>query len=173
VAAIQNLKGWEDYVLNIHYYNFSLWHEEDKAREKDVPDGAIAAVKRNIDRFNQLRNDSIEKLDDFIMRTSRISTPKSARQNSETPGGMTDRLSILSLRIYHMNIEVKRKNADREHREKCKEKLVLIRRQQKDLARCLNEFMFEYKKGMRYFKTYRQFKMYNDPQLNPALYGKK
>lgn len=152
-----------------HLRNFSLWHEEDVARRDDLGFEAVYKAKRNIDRFNQERNNFAEQMDQAIATELRPRESGCPR-NSETPGMMIDRLSILALKEYHMHEETVRADASAEHRAKCGEKLARIRRQRDDLAACLGELLTEVAAGRRTFSVYFQFKMYNDPALNPQLY---
>jgi hypothetical protein len=161
---------WTSIAAN-HRYNTLLWNEEDKARRTDVGAEQIAASKRLIDQHNQKRNDAVEALDEAILTALAHVTPKPhARLNSETAGAMIDRLSILSLKIYHMREQTERHDADAEHIERCREKLQRLRTQRDDLVFCLDRLLTEAAAGDAYFKVYRQFKMYNDPTLNPYLY---
>jgi hypothetical protein len=156
-----------------HRFNFELWHQEDIARSPDVTDTEIAQVKRAIDRLNQQRNDWIEKLDDWLtafLEAEGIQPAEDARLNSETPGSIVDRLSILALRLFHLEEQLERQDADMDHREKVKGRLEVCRLQQRDLAKCLSELLADVLCGKKRHRTYRQFKMYNDPTLNPYLY---
>ena len=153
-----------------HQANFELWHEEDKARAPGVADAEIARVKRAIDVLNQRRNDLVEKMDVWLME--RLVQNDAAPLHSETPGLMVDRLSILALKIYHTNEESHRASATEGHRLKNRERLMLLKEQRDDLAGCLDVLWVEVLGGTRRFKLYRQMKMYNDPELNPAIYGK-
>ena len=154
-----------------HRANFELWHEEDKARVPGVADGEIARVKRAIDVLNQRRNDLMEKMDMWLI--DRLKQNPVAPLHSETPGLMVDRLSILSLKIYHMREEAHRGSATETHRLKNAERLALLEEQRGDLAGCLDALWADVLKGTRRFKLYRQMKMYNDPELNPAVYGQR
>jgi hypothetical protein len=153
-----------------HRANFELWHEEDKARVPGVPDAEIVRVKRSIDRLNQRRNDLVEQMDVRLMEG--LQQPPEAPLHSETPGLMIDRLSILALKIYHTCEETHRASASAEHRRKNKERLALLKEQRQDLAGCLDTLWTQVLEGTRRFKLYRQMKMYNDPELNPAVYGR-
>ena len=157
-------------VLAQHRANFNLWHEEDKARDPAATDANLAKVKHSIDVLNQLRNDLVEKIDLWLL--GRLEQNNGAPLHSETPGLMIDRLSILSLKIYHTREEADRVTATREHRERNLARLVLLEEQRGDLASCLDALWFEVLEGTRRFKLYRQLKMYNDPELNPAMYGR-
>lgn len=159
-------------ALELAYRNYQLWHEEDKARRTDVPDSAIAQVKRNIDRFNQQRNDLIEKLDEAILAwvQSGVKMDPSLPINSETPGSIVDRISILSLKTFHMQEDTLRDDVSDEHRERSKGRLAILRIQRADLETALGLLIAEYRAGTKQMKLYRQFKMYNDPSLNPEVY---
>jgi hypothetical protein len=153
-----------------HRANFELWHEEDKARVPGVADAEIARVKRAIDRLNQRRNDLTEKMDGWLIE--RLEQDEVAPLHSETPGLMIDRLSILALKIYHTRDEAHRDSATAAHRQRNVERLALLEEQRDDLAGCLDALWAEVLKGTRRFKLYRQMKMYNDPELNPAVYNR-
>jgi hypothetical protein len=155
-----------------HLRNFSLWHEEDIARRDDLGFEAIYHAKRNIDRFNQERNNFAEEIDKTMVAALQPAESGCPR-NSETPGMIIDRLSILALKEYHMQEETVRPDASTDHREKCVEKLARIRQQRDDLTTCLAELLDDVAARRRTFSVYFQFKMYNDPSLNPQLYHKK
>lgn len=160
-------------VLQLTRFNYDLWHEEDKARDPDATDSIIANVKRKIDKLNQSRNDTIEKLDEEILNNLKDVKPlENAKMNSETPGSIIDRITINALKIYHMDEQTKREDASREHIEKCKYRLSILKEQAKDLQQCLNELIDDLLNGRKFMKVYRQMKMYNDPNLNPVLYKK-
>ena len=165
--------GFLHVVCEQHKFNFQLWHEEDVARSPDVGDARIAAVKRAIDGYNQKRNDWIEKLDDFLLTELHclaIEPHADARLNTETPGSTIDRLSILSLRLYHMEEQAERKVAPAEHVAKVRDRLTILREQHCDLSTSLAQLLEDIYAGRKRLKIYRQFKMYNDPSLNPYLY---
>jgi len=159
-------------ALELAYRNYLLWHEEDKARRTDVDDNAIAVVKRAIDKLNQQRNDLIEKLDEAILTelTRTIPEPATDEINSETPGSIVDRISIMSLKIYHMDEDSRRTDIDAEHRERSLHRLAVLRLQRSDLYGALAKLLADYLAGKKRMKLYKQFKMYNDPALNPELY---
>jgi len=164
---------WQYIELN-HRYNSLLWDEEDLARRKNVPDSEIAANKRAIDGYNQKRNDAIEHIDETLLqRLISIVPATNARLNSETAGAMIDRLSILSLKIFHMRLQTQRTDVDQGHLESCTAKLARLNEQRADLQTCLDALLETASQGQAYFKIYRQFKMYNDPSLNPCLYLEK
>jgi len=154
-------------------YNFLLWHEEDVARSRDVTAERIAEVKRAIDGYNQKRNDFIEKIDDWItdeLGRLGILLLDGARQNTETAGSAIDRLSILTLRIYHLEEQRDRADATSEHRQNVTAKLAIALAQFDDLSRSAQELLGDIFAGRKRHKTYRQLKMYNDPTMNPYLY---
>jgi hypothetical protein len=162
---------WAPIEVN-HRCNCLLWKEEDQARRRDVADRNIAANKRAIDSYNQTRNDAVEQIDEWLLGAlANIKRAPKARLNSETAGAMIDRLSILSLKIYHMRLQTKRDDASQVHRDACAQRLSWLQDQRSDLMLCLTELLTDALAGRTYFKVYRQFKMYNDPALNPYLYG--
>jgi hypothetical protein len=161
-------------ALRLHRANFDLWHAEDRARDPQATDAAIVAEKRNIDRFNQQRNDLVEQFDNLILNTlNAFSLPKpQAPLHSETPGLMLDRLSILALKIFHTQQEIDRgqRTGDAAHAQRNRLRLEQLLAQRADLAACLDALWSQILAGERRFKLYRQLKMYNDPTLNPVLY---
>ena len=159
-------------ITENHRHNRLLWEEEDLARRRNVSDAEIAGNKRNIDRYNQKRNDAIERIDEQLLHLlSAVRPGPDARLNSETPGAMIDRLSILSLRIRQMRLQAERNDVARAHIDGCLAKLARLNEQRTDLASCLDRLLADCASGTSHFKVYRQFKMYNDPALNPAIYS--
>jgi Protein of unknown function (DUF4254) len=157
-----------------HGHNGLLWDEEDRARRRDVADAAIAASKRAIDGYNQRRNDAVEKIDEALLeRLAAVVPAADAWHNSESAGSMVDRLSILALKAFHMTIETARADATDAHRASCRDKLARLALQRADLARCFDTLLARAAEGRAFWRVYRQFKMYNDPALNPYLYGGK
>lgn len=169
-------RGFLALVCEQHQRNYLLWHEEDQARDPQADDARIAAVKRRIDRLNQERNDWIERLDEAIVKSLTawgvVLRPR-ARINTETPGSAIDRLSILALRIYHMEEQARRVDVDEDHRQKARQKLEILYRQHRDLSQALAELLADVFAGRCEMRIYRQFKMYNDPAYNPYLYQQR
>lgn len=166
--------GFLGLVCGQHEANYLLWHEEDLARDPQADDTAIAAVKRRIDKLNQLRNDRIEQLDDALLAqlaAAGVQPGDAVPWNTETPGSAIDRLSIIALRIYHMQEQAQRADAAEEHRQKARQRLAILQQQQGDLAQALEELLADIFAGRKRLKVYRQFKMYNDPALNPRIYN--
>jgi hypothetical protein len=166
---------WLELVTQQHRANFDLWHIEDEARRPGTSDADLAQVKRRIDTTNQLRNDLVEELDQILLdqlQAHGLPAPE-APLHSETPGLIIDRLSILALKIYHTREEVERKDAPEGHGTRNRERLTILEKQRHDLADCLDALWKEIEGGTRRFVLYRQLKMYNDPSLNPAIYGKQ
>jgi cell division protein FtsB len=166
--------GFLHLICEQHQRNYLLWHQEDIARSPDVTDEGIASVKRKIDQLNQQRNDLIEKIDIGLINQLEAwgARPRpGARLNTETPGSVIDRLSILALRIYHMEEQLARDDADDEHLAMVRAKLEILHEQLRDLSGSLIELLDDIVAGRKRLKVYRQFKMYNDPSLNPYLYA--
>ena len=164
---------WEAIEAN-HWHNCSLWEQEDLARRRQAPDADIASNKRAIDAHNQKRNDAIERIDEAILRElASVKAKSKARQHSETVGAMIDRMSILSLKIHHMRIQAERKDVDAQHIALSQARLKVLQEQRNDLAACLDRLIDDCGRGEAFYKVYRQFKMYNDPKFNPAIYGEE
>lgn len=164
-ASLLYAKNWIDTVQ---------WHLEDMARLPDINPEEGIGIKRRIDKSNQERTDMVEKIDDYFLSQFRNVKPDpGTRINSETPAWLLDRMSILMLKIYHMNEQTTRKDADAEHRRKCETKLSILLEQKSDMQAAYDELLEDIGTGKRRFKVYRQMKMYNDASLNPLLYGNK
>lgn len=159
----------EELILAQHHANFDLWHEEDDARDPGATDAGIARVKHAIDGINQRRNDLVEGIDLALLDLTPAQNA-AAPLHSETPGLIIDRLSILSLKIFHTAEQAERTDATEAHRARNLDRLAVLRDQRRDLAQCLADLWSEILAGRRRFKLYRQLKMYNDPTLNPVLY---
>ncbi|NSL17131.1 DUF4254 domain-containing protein [Tatlockia micdadei] len=153
-----------------HAFNYQLWHAEDRARRDDMGYEFVYSAKREIDHYNQQRNNRMEAMDEWLYNALKPADPNDCPVHSETPGMMIDRLSILALKAYHMNLQAKREEVDDAHRQKCHRKWQTIIAQQNQLLDCLKHLFNEIADGTRTFRVYHQFKMYNDPTLNPQLY---
>jgi len=161
-----------DLIFELHRSNYLLWNEEDKVRRTDLDGKTIVSVKRGIDKLNQQRNDTIEHIDEWMLNNYYYHLiDQGLPIRSETPGSVFDRLSVLALKIYHMGKQTERGDVDQSHIDVCKKKLGILQSQQKDLLRALSEMISELNAGKIRMKVYRQFKMYNDPNLNPQIYG--
>lgn len=165
-----------------HFFNSSLWAEEDLARRTTVSAEEIAKNKRAIDKFNQARNDATERVDEILLTALGLvdaasaqtdapvsKVPANARLNSETAGSIIDRMSIMALKIHAMRAQTVRTDVDEAHRASSQIKLEKLLQQRGDLGTCLDTLITDTQAGLAYFKVYRQFKMYNDPRFNPAL----
>ena len=158
------LKCWIDTVQ---------WHYEDIIRDPQIDPVEALSLKRRIDRSNQDRTDLVEDIDSYFRQQYSEVTPlPDARLNTESPAWAVDRLSILALKIYHMQEQVDRTDAEEEHRERCRMKLDVLLEQQKDLSTAIDQLLEDIAEGRKYMKVYRQMKMYNDPATNPVLYKK-
>lgn len=168
VDSIQEMlyhKNWIDTVQ---------WHLEDIIRDPAIKPEKALEIKRRIDASNQDRTDKVEQIDDAILALYKEVTPQSfARINTESPGWAIDRLSILALKIYHMNIEAQREDIDEALLEKNRYKLQVLKVQEQDLSTAVDQLLSDLSTGKRIAKVYRQMKMYNDPELNPVLYQNK
>lgn len=149
------------------------WHYEDIIRDPHIDPVEALALKRRIDRSNQDRTDLVEEIDSFFRQQySHVKPSPSARLNTESPAWAVDRLSILALKIYHMQEQVDRKDAEPAHIQKCQAKLAVLKEQQVDLALAIDQLLEDIQEGRKYMKVYLQMKMYNDPSTNPILYKK-
>lgn len=158
------LKCWIDTVQ---------WHYEDIIRDPHIDPLEALALKRKIDRSNQDRTDLVEEIDSYFRTEYSHVVPMSdARLNTESPAWAVDRLSILALKIYHMQEQVNRQDAEPAHIQKCQAKLNVLLEQQKDLSLAIDQLLEDIEAGRKYMKVYRQMKMYNDPETNPILYKK-
>ncbi len=158
-------KNWIDTVQ---------WHYEDIIRDPEIDPAAALTLKRKIDASNQDRTDLVEYIDSYFLEKYRtVEIKKTASINTESPAWAIDRLSILSLKIYHMREEANRTDASKEHLEKCESKLKVLLEQKQDLSSAIDQLLFDIESGDKYMKVYKQMKMYNDEELNPILRGQK
>jgi len=155
-----------------HAFNYQLWHAEDRARRDDLGHEFVYHAKREIDHCNQQRNNRMEAMDEWLFKSLQPAAPTACPVHSESPGMMIDRLSILALKAYHMKLQAARLDVDDSHRSTCLTKLRTIEQQQAQLQTCLSLLFDEIVDKTRTFRIYHQFKMYNDPTLNPELYEK-
>lgn len=159
------LKNWIDTVQ---------WHLEDIIRNPNIDPVEGIAIKRRIDKSNQERTDLVELIDSYFLdKYKGVKAHSDAKINTESPAWAIDRLSILALKIYHMKEETLRQDVDETHRNQCTDKLNILLEQRKDLSTAIDELLNDIENGDKYMKVYKQMKMYNDPSLNPVLYGKK
>jgi hypothetical protein len=158
-------KNWVDTVQ---------WHYEDIIRDPQIDPVAALTLKRKIDASNQVRTDMVEYIDSyFLQKYSDVKVKDDAKINTESPAWAIDRLSILALKIYHMNEEATRTEASAEHRAKCQEKLNVLLDQKSDMFTSIDQLMVDFENGDKFMKVYKQMKMYNDDELNPVLYQNK
>jgi len=176
-APIQNPYATESFEALLYHKNWIdtvQWHLEDIIRLPDINPTEALAIKRRIDKSNQDRTDRVEQIDDYFLEAFKnVQAPAHTRINSETPAWLLDRMSILMLKIFHMEEQTKRTDANAEHLAKCQSKLNILLEQKTDMRAAFDELMEDIGKGARRFKVYRQMKMYNDASLNPMLYQKK
>ncbi len=158
-------KNWIDAVQ---------WHLEDIIRDPQIDPVEALVIKRRIDASNQVRTDMVEYIDSYMLNKYKdVAIVDGARLNTETPAWAIDRLSILALKIYHMAQEVSRTDVDAAHKAACQTKLDVLLTQRVDLSSAIEELIEDIEAGRKYMKVYKQMKMYNDPSLNPVLYGQK
>ncbi|HBB52807.1 MAG TPA: hypothetical protein DCZ80_02750 [Legionellales bacterium] len=169
----QQEKELMSFVEANHAFNFQLWNAEDKARRNDMGDAFVVKAKREIDSFNQQRNNQMENIDKYLIEALKPASPESCPVNSEAPGMIIDRLSILALKLYHMHLQTIRDDVDAQHIQNCQQKLNQLIQQRQQLGKCLEELLLAVHQKTRTFRVYHQHKMYNDPNLNPELYAQK
>lgn len=181
-TAIENWKGqdiqyhqsgWMAFVEANHAFNYQLWNAEDRARRNDMGDAFVVKAKRDIDYFNQQRNNQMEHIDKAMIELFQPASHQVCPVNSEAPGMMIDRLSILALKIYHMRLQTQRVDVDSTHIQNCEMKLQQLKVQHEQLGNCLKDLLVQVQEKTRTFRVYHQHKMYNDPNLNPELYQPK
>jgi len=159
------VKNWIDTVQ---------WHLEDIIRDPHINPVEALALKRRIDKSNQDRTDLVERIDSYFLSLyGGVKTQPDATINTESPAWAVDRLSILALKIYHMQEQVRRDDASDDHKALCQRKLDVLLEQQRDLSSAIDQLIDDISAGRKYMKVYKQMKMYNDPSTNPILYGKK
>lgn len=165
IENLMYLKNWIDTIQ---------WHYEDIIRDPNIAAENGILLKRKIDRSNQERTDLVEKIDDYYIELFKnVNYSNESKLNTESPGWVVDRISILCLKIYHMQEQTERKDVSEEHVNNCIKKLSVLKEQQEDLSQSFNELLDDLENGVKKIKVYRQMKMYNDSSLNPVLYKKK
>ncbi|SMC38518.1 DUF4254 domain-containing protein [Cellulophaga tyrosinoxydans] len=165
IAHLLYRKNWIDTVQ---------WHYEDIIRDPNINPVDALVLKRKIDASNQDRTDLVEYIDSyFLNKYQSVSLKDNALINTESPAWAVDRLSILALKIYHMNEEAQRTDASPDHLKKCQDKLKVLLEQKKDLSTAIDQLLQDIENGNKYMKVYKQMKMYNDDEMNPVLRGKK
>lgn len=176
-TPIQNpypLKSIEYYLYLKNWIDTVQWHLEDIIRDPNIDPVEALKIKRRIDKSNQDRTDLVELIDSYFLdKYKDIRVQEDAGINTESPAWAIDRLSILALKIYHMRQEVERTDTTPEHHAQCETKLNILLEQQVDLSTAIDRLIADIEAGQKYMKVYKQMKMYNDPALNPVLYGKK
>jgi hypothetical protein len=168
-------KGTIEYLLYAkNWVDTVQWHYEDIIRDPNIDPVAALVLKRKIDASNQVRTDMVEYIDSyFLQKYQDVIVKPTAKINSESPAWAIDRLSILALKIYHMNEEANRAEASQEHRDKCQTKLNVLLEQRIDLFTAIDDLITDIENGDKFMKVYKQMKMYNDDDLNPVLYQNK
>ena len=176
-TPIQNpypLKSIEYYLYLKNWIDTVQWHFEDIIRDPQINPTEALSLKRRIDKSNQDRTDLVELIDSYFLDKYKDIRPNpDATINTESPAWAIDRLSILALKIYHMQQETERTDTTSEHRTACQAKLNVLLEQRKDLSEAIDQLITDIEAGRKYMKVYKQMKMYNDPALNPVLYGGK
>lgn len=158
-------KNWVDTVQ---------WHYEDIIRDPQIDPVAALVLKRKIDASNQVRTDMVEYIDSYFLdKYKNVQVKPNARINTESPAWAMDRLSILALKIYHMQEEATRPDASADHRAKCQAKLDVLLEQKQDMFTSISQLIEDIENGDKFMKAYKQMKMYNDEELNPVLYQNK
>ena len=150
------------------------WHLEDIIRDPEIEPKEALKIKKRIDISNQQRTDLVEQIDDYLyLKYASATVSPCVKLNTESPAWAIDRLSILFLKIYHMEEQVARQEVDEAHRSLCRSKLQILLEQRTDLITAIEELLADYASGKKRMKVYRQMKMYNDPSTNPILYNKE
>jgi len=168
------VKSIEYYLYLKNWIDTVQWHYEDIIRDPNINPEDAVKLKRKIDKSNQDRTDLVELIDSYFLDKNKdVQVASDATINTESPAWAIDRLSILALKIYHMEQEVNRTDTTEEHHKQCQEKLNILLEQKKDLSFAIDQLLSDIANGKKYMKVYKQMKMYNDPALNPVLYAKK
>ena len=166
-------KSFEHLMYEKNWIDTVQWHYEDIIRDPDIDPHEGMKLKRLIDSSNQNRTEMVEYIDSYFLNLYSSVTPlDNAKVNTESPAWAIDRLSILILKIYHMEEESNRKDVTEEHRNNCQKKLDILIEQREDLSESIDQLLMDLSKGIKKMRVYKQMKMYNDESLNPVLYKK-
>ena len=166
-------KSFEHLLYEKNWIDTVQWHYEDIIRDPDIDPIEGMKLKRLIDSSNQNRTEMVEYIDSYFLNLYSSVTPlENAKVNTESPAWAIDRLSILILKIYHMEEESNRKDVTEEHRNNCQKKLDILIEQREDLSESIDQLLMDLSKGIKKMRVYKQMKMYNDESLNPVLYKK-
>ena len=166
-------KSFEHLLYNKNWIDTVQWHYEDIIRDPDIDPSEGMKLKRLIDSSNQNRTEMVEYIDSYFLNLySSVTTRENAKVNTESPAWAIDRLSILILKIYHMEEESNRKDVSEDHRNNCQKKLNVLIEQREDLSESIDQLLIDLSTGIKKMRVYKQMKMYNDESLNPVLYKK-
>ena len=166
-------KSFEHLLYEKNWIDTVQWHYEDIIRDPDIDPSEGMKLKRLIDSSNQNRTEMVEYIDSYFLNLySSVTTRENAKINTESPAWAIDRLSILILKIYHMEEESNRKDVSQDHRNNCQKKLNILIEQREDLSESIDQLLIDLSTGIKKMRVYKQMKMYNDESLNPVLYKK-
>ena len=166
-------KSFEHLLYEKNWIDTVQWHYEDIIRDPDIDPSEGMKLKRLIDSSNQNRTEMVEYIDSYFLNLySSVTTRENAKVNTESPAWAIDRLSILILKIYHMEEESNRKDVSEDHRNNCQKKLNVLIEQREDLSESIDQLLIDLSTGIKKMRVYKQMKMYNDESLNPVLYKK-
>ena len=174
IANPFKVKTIESYLYLKNWIDTVQWHLEDIIRNPEIDPAEALLIKRRIDKSNQDRTDLVELIDSYFLDQYKdVKVADNAVINTESPAWAVDRFSILALKIYHMQEQVSRNDVSADHKAQCQNKLNVLLEQKKDLGTAIDQLLDDIAAGRKYMKVYKQMKMYNDPNLNPVLYGAK
>ena len=166
-------KSFEHLLYEKNWIDTVQWHYEDIIRDPDIDPKEGMKLKRLIDSSNQNRTEMVEYIDSYFLNLySNVNPKENAKVNTESPAWAIDRLSILILKIYHMEEESNRKDVSEDHRNNCQKKLNVLIEQREDLSESIDQLLIDLSTGIKKMRVYKQMKMYNDESLNPVLYKK-
>ena len=174
IANPYQIKTIEYYLYLKNWIDTVQWHLEDIIRNPEIDPEEALKIKRRIDKSNQDRTDLVELIDSYFLdKYKDVKISENATINTESPAWAVDRFSILALKIFHMQEQVLRTDSTEEHKAQCQKKLNVLLEQKKDLGTAIDQLLEDIASGKKYMKVYKQMKMYNDPNLDPVLYGSK